>query len=49
VSKSVRVGALINFMVRDTLHACATLNAQSNCAKSGPAHQVIGFTAAAML
>jgi hypothetical protein len=49
VSKSVRVGALINFMVRDTLHACATLNAQSNCAESGPAHQVIGFTAAAML
>jgi hypothetical protein len=47
--RNVRVGALINFMVRETLHACGTLNGASQCADSGPAHQVIAFSAAAML
>jgi hypothetical protein len=45
----VRVGALINFMVRETAHVCVNLNASSACQNSGPAHQVLGFSAAAML
>lgn len=45
----VRLGAIFNFMVRETMHNCTTLNGAERCANSGPAHDVIGFTLAAML
>lgn len=46
---SVRVGGMVNFMVRETLNVCAsTLNGTEICQDSGPAHKVLAFSAAAM-
>jgi hypothetical protein len=50
VRSKVRVGGLFNFMLRDTLRVCSSLNgAPSVCGTSGPAHEVFGFSIAAML
>jgi hypothetical protein len=50
VRSKVRVGGIFNFMFRDTLHACTTTGVgPSRCSSTGTAHQVIGFSIAAML